>query len=158
ENYARDHASEAPPRAAHGRLALGILVRGLLTAGLGELVDIAHATIQDWRDPRIGLGAFLGFVGQHRFLDEPPNQALQRVVGALELGGMVNRSGRTRLAAQAAVHALGDVDIELRNHHRAGLGVLLARDYDAIDRAGAFARQAAGADLQIDFQDAPVAE
>src|SRR5215469_17535483 len=140
--------SQSSSRFLRNRLGLGFFVRGLFAAGLSELVDVAHAAIQDRRDSRIGLRALLGLVGQHRFLNEPPNQTLQRIVGTFEFGRMMDRSGRTRLTAQPAIHALGDVNIELRNYHRARLRVLLARDDDAVDRAGTFARQASGTDFE----------
>ena len=76
--------------------------------------EVVHAAAEYRRDSRVGLGTFFRLVGDHRLLDEAADQALQREVGALELGGVMNRAGRTRLAAQPAEHALGDVDVELR--------------------------------------------
>src|SRR6202451_4094350 len=78
----------------------------LLAARLRPLVEIGHAAIQNRRDCRVGLRPLLGLVGHHWILDETANQALERVVGALELSRMMDRAGRTRLAAKPAVHAL----------------------------------------------------
>src|SRR5215469_784238 len=91
--------SQSSSRCLRKRLGLVFFFHGLFAAGLSELVNVAHAAVQDRCDSWIGLRTFLGLVRQHRFLDEPPNQTLQRVVGAFEFGGMVDRSGRTRLTA-----------------------------------------------------------
>src|ERR1700676_3207136 len=85
----------------------------LFAAGLRPLIEVSHAAIQNRRDLRIGLGALLGLVRHHRVLDEAANQTLERIVGALELGRMMDRAGRARLAAKPAIHALCDVDVEL---------------------------------------------
>src|SRR5208337_3317384 len=130
----------------------------LLAARLRPLIEVGHAAIQDWRDSRIRLRSFLGLVRNHRILDEAANQALQRIVSALELRRMMYRSGWTRFAAQPAVHALGDVYIELRQQQLPRLLILVGHDDYAIDRTGALARQAACADFEIDIQDPAITE
>src|SRR5437867_6252652 len=123
-----------------------------------ELPHVAHAALEDGRDLRIRLAALLGLVSQHRRLHEPPHHALERVVRALELGRVVDRTGRARLAAEAAVHALRHVDVEAGQDAAAGGLVLHGGDPDAVDRAGALAGEAGGADLEVDLEHAAVAE
>src|ERR1019366_6193317 len=157
-------ARPSPPstRLAHRRLPVRASIRPsprcrparalrrLLAARLRPLIEVGHAAIQDWCDSRIRLRSFLGLVRNHRILDEAANQALQRIVSALELRRMMYRSGWARLAAQPAVHALGDVYIELRQQQLPRLLILVSHDDYAIDRTGALARQAACADFEID--------
>src|SRR5437899_6502605 len=77
--------------------------------GRGELLHVAHAAREDRRDLGVGLPALLGLVGDDRRLHEPAYHALQGVVGALELGCVMDGPGRTRLAAEAAVNALAEI-------------------------------------------------
>ena len=130
----------------------------LVAARLRPLVDVAHSAFEQLAHVHVGLGAFFDLVGHHRLGHVTPNQALERKVGPFELGRMMNRAGRTRLAAQAAVHALGDIDIELRDGQLTSLRVFLADDHDAVDRTGALAGEASGANLQVDVEDTAVAE
>src|ERR1700731_3287931 len=76
-----------------------LFLGGLFAAGLRPLIEIGHAAIQDWRDSRIGLRPLLGLIGNHRILDETANQTFQRIVSALKLCRMMNRTGRARLTA-----------------------------------------------------------
>src|ERR1019366_2954485 len=146
------------PRCRPARALRRLVSAGLLAAWLRPLIEVGHAATQDWRDFRICLRPFLGLVRHQRILDEAANQALQRIVSTLELRGMMYRSGWTHLAAQPAVHALGDVYIELRQQQLPRLLILLGHDDYAIDRTGALARQAARADLEIDIQDPAITE
>src|SRR5260370_27001242 len=101
------------PGCARPRALRGLFFGRLLAAGLRPLIEVGHAAIENWRDLRVGLRPLLGLVRHHRVLDEAANQALERIVGAFELGRMMDRAGRARLAAKPAVHALCDVDVEL---------------------------------------------
>src|SRR6185295_1570449 len=65
---------------------------------------------------------------------------------------------RADLAAEPAVHALRDVDVEAVQHHLARLFVLWRLDEDAVDRTRALAGETAGADLEIDRENAAIAE
>jgi len=58
-----------------------------------ELRDVAHPPREDGRDLRIRLAALLRPVGEDGRLHELPHHALERVVRALELGGVVDRAG-----------------------------------------------------------------
>jgi len=78
----------------------------------------------------------------------------ERVVGAFELRRVVDRARRARLAAEAAVHALGDVDVETAQHHLPRVFVLHRVDDDAVDRTRALAGETPGADLEVDLEDA----
>src|SRR5258708_6756467 len=141
-----------------GRALRRLFFGRLFAARLRPLIEVGHAAIENWRDLRIGLRSLLGLVRDHRILDEAANQTFERVISAFELRRMMNRAGRAWLAAKPAVHALCDVDIELREQHLPRLGVLVPYDHDAIDRTCALARQASGADLEIDFQDSSITE
>src|SRR5439155_21230588 len=123
-----------------------------------ELSDVAHPPLEDGRDLRIRLPALLWLVGQHRRLHELPHHALERVARAPEPGRVVEGARRARLAAEAAVHALGHVDVEPRHDEPAGGLVLHGVDHDAVDRAGALAGEAGGADLEVGLEHAAVAE
>src|ERR1035437_3173560 len=157
EYYLCEHRF-ALPRVAGPRALCRLFSGGLLAARLRPLIEVGHAAIQDWRDSRIRLRPLLGLVRHHRILDEATNQALQRIVSALELRRMMYRSGWTHLAAQPTVHALGDVYIELRQQQLPRLLILLGHDDYAIDRAGALARQASRADFEIDIEDPAITE
>src|SRR5436309_10195522 len=123
-----------------------------------ELPDVPHPPLEDGRDLRIRLPALLRLVGQHRRLHELPHHALERVVRALELGRVVDGARRARLAAEAAVHAFRHVDVEAGHDETAGGLVLRGVDHDAVDRAGALAGEAGGADLEVDLEHAAVTE
>jgi hypothetical protein len=71
---------------------------------------------------------------------------------------VTNRTGWTNLRAQTAVHAFADVDVEVRKLALFGLLVHIDTDGDTGDRTDALASQAAGADIQIDFEDSTVTE
>src|SRR5579875_414816 len=145
-----------PCRAVNGRaLRLRVVAAGLR---LGELAHVAQPAVEDRLDGRIDLAGLLGLVRHHRGLHEAPHQALERVVRALELRRVVDRPGRARLAAQPAVHALAHVDVEAGHDEPAGGLVLRGLDHDAVDRAGALAGEARGADLEVHLEHAPVAE
>src|SRR5438876_12352376 len=123
-----------------------------------ELPDVTHPALEDGRDLRVRLAAFLGLVGEDWRLHELPHHALERVVRALELGRVVDGARRARLAAEAAVHALRHVDVEAGHDETAGGLVLRGVDHDAVDRAGALAGEAGGADLEVDLEHAAVTE
>src|SRR5215469_520867 len=69
---------------------------------------------------------------------------------------MMDRTGGTRLAAQSAIHTLGDIDIELRNDDFAGLGVLFDCHRNTIDRTRTVAGQASGANFEVDIEDTAI--
>src|SRR5208282_3761789 len=94
------------PRCRPARALRRLFSGRLFAARLRPLIEVGHAAIQDWRDFRIRLRSLLGLVRHNRILHEAANQALQRIVGALELRRMMYRSRWTRLAAQPAVHTL----------------------------------------------------
>src|SRR5713226_4420649 len=139
--------------------ALSWIVLGrLFAAGLRPLIEVGHAAIQNRHDSRIGFRPLFGLVGNHRILDEAANQAFQRIVSALKLGRVMNRTGRAWLAAEPAVHALGYVDIELREQHLARLRILVYDNDYAINRTCALAGETSSADFEIDFQYPAIAE
>src|SRR5262249_42463311 len=76
---------------------------------------------------------------------------------ALELLRVADRSGRACFGAEPAIHALADVDVEMTEAALLRLLVHVDADRDAADRADALAREAAGADVEIDFENASVA-
>ena len=79
-------------------------------------------------------------------------------VRALELAGVLDGAGGAGLDAQAAEHALRLVDVELRDDALLRVRrVLLERDLDAADGAGALAGLAAGADGGVHLEEAAVA-
>src|SRR5215469_4716456 len=71
---------------------------------------------------------------------------------------MMDRAGGARLTAKSAIHAFGDINIELGDDDLTGLRVLLNRHRDAIDRACSITGQATCADFQIDIKDTAIAE
>src|SRR5271155_3752305 len=83
-----------PRFVAKPRALRGLFFSRLLAARLRPLVEIGHPAIQNRRDCRVGLRPLLGLVRHHRILDETANQALERIVGALELSRMMDRAGR----------------------------------------------------------------
>src|SRR5688572_2889879 len=107
--------------------------------GRRELLEVPHPALEHGRDGGVGLSALLRLVGDDRRLHELPHQALERVVGPLELGRVMDRARRARLAAEAAVHALAHVDVEAGHDEAAGGLVLRRLDDDAVDRAGPLA-------------------
>src|SRR6266568_2424940 len=125
---------------------------------LGELLNVPHPPLQNRRDGRIGLPLLLRLVRYDRRLHETADHAFQREVGALELGSMVDRASWTHFAAEAAIHALGNVDVKAAEDHLFGLLVFFHVNDNAIDRTSALARETAGADLQINFQNATIAK
>ena len=88
----------------------------------------------------------------------PEDQVSDRPLGGLELAGVLDRAGGAGLDAEATVHALGHVDVELGDHPLLGLaGSFSELDRDAADGAGALAGLAAGADGGVHLEEAAVA-
>src|SRR6185503_12208681 len=121
----------------------------LVRPALRELGDVPQPPVEDRLHVRIRLAGLLRLVRDGRRLHEPAHQALERVVRPFELGRVMDGAGRTRLAAEAAVHALRHVDVEAGHDETAGRLVLLGVDHDAIDRARALARETRRADLEV---------
>src|SRR6516164_2521136 len=71
---------------------------------------------------------------------------------------MMDRSGRARLTAKPAIHAFGNIDIELGNDDFPGLSILLDCHRDAIDWACPITGQTACANLEVDVEDAAIAK
>ena len=145
------------PRLPRRRLRLR---PGFGSLGAGELVEVAHAAIQHRLEicgsvlgPFFGLYATTGSFTKRRIM------LSSGIVRALELGRVMNRrrSGTARCTGRSTCTSrcrCRSASSPCRLVSLSFFGV----DDDAIDRAGALARQASGADLQIHFEDAAIAE
>src|SRR5690242_19828834 len=69
---------------------------------------------------------------------------------------MADGAGRASLGTESAVHAFADVNVEMIEVALLGLFVHLDADGDASNRAISLASQAAGANIQVDFENAAI--
>ena len=91
-----------------------------------------------------------------RLRREVAHQACRVIARAFEFLRVADRSGRASLRAKPAIHALADIDIEVGKLALLGFLDHFDADGDAGDRTVALASQAAGADVEVDFENAAI--
>src|SRR6266542_3278243 len=112
------------------------------------------------RHARVVLRGLVHLVDRERALRVGPaeDEVADVPLRSLELARVLDGAGGAGLDAEPAEHTLHLVDVELRDDaHLRVRRVLLERDLDAADRAGALARLTAGADRGIHLEEPAVA-
>src|SRR4029077_16172604 len=106
---------------------------------------------------RIGFPTLFWFVEPGRLWREVADQSPRIVTRPFEFLRVANRSRRTCLCAKPAIHALANVDIEVSKFPLLALLVHFDTDRDTTNRTVSLTSQTAGADIEVHFQNTPIA-
>src|SRR5215813_11126108 len=123
----------------------------------GKLIQVLQSDVDLFCQLGIGFPALFRLVKRRWLRREMAHQSGWIITRPFEFLRVPNGSGRTRLRAKSTIHALANVDIEMSKFPLLGLFVHFDTDRDASNRTVSFTRQAAGAVIEVHFQNTAVA-